>query len=140
MQIKFFPKDTLFDSENTEPKDEGGDVGKELSDLSKQRNDLYLRVKSFFKQLKNVKDIASYLKIKQMEKFTGDKEGLYEMRIPKQAQGGVVRIYFCFSETEENTIILLDLELKHKKKPMRLDAAYKKMLWYKALVQQGRTL
>jgi len=134
-----FPERTFFDPE-TEPKDLVGDVGKELSDLSKQRNDLFLRVKSFLEKLKKEKDITNYLKIQQMEKFTGDKEGLYEMRIPKQARGGVVRIYFCFSETEENTIILLDLELKHKKKPMRLDVAHTKMLRYKELVQQGKML
>lgn len=135
-----FPYSTFFDPEETEPKNLIGDVGKELSDLSKQRIDLYLRVKSFLEKLKKEKDITNYLKIQQMEKFSGDKEGLYEMRIPKQAQGGVVRIYFCFSETEESTIILLDLELKHKKKPMRLDAAYNKMLRYKELVQQGEML
>lgn len=140
MKFITYPYSTPFDPDETEPKNLVGDVEKELSDLSKQRNDLYLRVKSFLGKLKKVKDITNYLKNQQIEKFSGDKEGLYEMRIPKQARGGVVRIYFCFSVTEENTIILLDLELKHKKKPMRLDVAHTKMLRYKELVQQGKML
>ena len=44
MEFKFFPNIRTYDPENTEPKDEAGDVGKELEDLSKRRPDLYLRV------------------------------------------------------------------------------------------------
>ena len=72
-----------------------------------------------------------------MKKFSGDKTGLYEMRIPPEAHGGVFRIYFCFSETEEKTLILLSAELKHEKEAARSDAAYAKMKLYKDLVKKG---
>ena len=39
-------------------------------------------------------------------------DGLYELRVPKRAKGGVVRIYFMFSPWEEEALILLDAELK----------------------------
>lgn len=117
--------------------DLAGDVGKELKGLSKRRPDLYLRVKSFLMALLNVVDILPYLKNEQIYKFQKDKEGLYEMRIPKQAHAGVFRIYFCFSITELQTLILLCAELKHKKEPMKLGNAVEKLKQYKELVKQG---
>ena len=72
-----------------------------------------------------------------MKKFSGKYEGLYEMRIPPEAQGGVFRIYFCISETEEKKLILLSAELKHEKNPARIEAAYDKMRFYKKLVKKG---
>ena len=59
------------------------------------------------------------------------------MRIPKQARGGVFRIYFCMSLRKLNTLILLCAELKHKTKPMKLETAMQKMKQYKELVKQG---
>ena len=47
MKLKFFPSTQFFDPDKSEPKDEIGDVGKEVKNLSKHRPDLYLRVKSF---------------------------------------------------------------------------------------------
>ena len=76
-------------------------------------------------------DIAPYLQNKQIFKFPQKYDGLYEMRIPKQEKGGVFRIYFCFSKTDLQTLILLCAELKHKKKPMKLDSALKKLKQYK---------
>ena len=59
------------------------------------------------------------------------------MRIPKQAGGGVFRIYFCFAELLKNTLILLCAELKHKTKPMKLNNAEDKFKQYKEMVKQG---
>ena len=100
MKLKFFPDTEFFDPQKAKFEDLAGDVGKELKGLSKRRPDLYLRVKSFLMALLNVVDILPYLKNEQIYKFQKDKEGLYEMRIPKQAHAGVFRIYFCFSITE----------------------------------------
>lgn len=108
-----------------------------MKNLSKRRTDLYLRVKTFLMAMLNVEDISPYLINEQIYKFSKDKEGLYEMCIPKQARGGVFRIYFCFSITEARTFILLCAELKHKTEPMKLDKAVEKLKQYKELVKQG---
>lgn len=137
MKFKFFPDAAFFDPQKARFEDLAGDVGKELKILSKRRPDLFLRVKTFLKSLLNVVDIFPYLKNEQIYKFSKDKEGLYEMRIPKQAQGGVFRIYFCFSLIEIQTLILLCAELKHKKEPMKLGNAVEKLKQYRELVKQG---
>ena len=120
-----------------EPKDEIGDVGKEIKDLSRHRPDLYLRVKSFLKVLSTVMDLSPFLQNEQIYKFPKEYDGLYEMRIPKQAKGGVFRIYFCMAINEISTLILLCAELKHKKEPMKLGTAFAKLKQYRELVKQG---
>jgi hypothetical protein len=54
-------------------------------------------------------------------------DGLYEMRIPKSKRGGVVRIYFCYSESNRQELILLDSELKHETAPSKLKIARKRL-------------
>ena len=54
MRFKFFPNVQPFDPSKSNPKDEVGDVGKEIKELSKHRSDLFLRVKSFLNVLSNV--------------------------------------------------------------------------------------
>ena len=131
MDLIFFPDTHPFDPDKSEAKDEGGDVGKEIKGLSKYRQDLYLLVKSFLKALKKVTDITPYLQNKQIYRFTQKYDGLYEMRIPKQRKGGVFRIYFCFSKTNRQKLILLCAELKHETKPMKLDNALIKLKQYR---------
>lgn len=137
MKLIFFPDPSTFDPQKMEFKDAAGDVGKEIETLSKRRPDLYLRVKSFLLNLLTVTDLLPFLKNGQIYKFPADKDGLYEMRIPKQAHGGVFRIYFCRSITELQMLILLCAELKHKKEPMKLSNATEKMKQYRELVEKG---
>jgi hypothetical protein len=56
---------------------------------------------------------------------------------PKQARGGVFRIYFCMALNELNMLILLCAELKHKTEPMKLATAFAKLKQYKEFVKQG---
>ena len=137
MKFKFFPNVQFFEADKSEPKDEVGDVGKEIKDLSRHRPDLYLRVKSFLKVLSAVMDLSPFLLNEQIYKFPKEYDGLYEMRIPKQAKGGVFRIYFCTAINEISTLILLCAELKHKKEPMKLGTAFTKLKQYRELVKQG---
>ena len=87
MRFKFFPNVQFFDFDHSKPEDEVGDVGKEIKDLSKHRPDLYLRVKSFLKVLSSAVDLMPFLQNEQIYRFPKEYEGLYEMRIPKQARG-----------------------------------------------------
>lgn len=137
MKFKFFPNVQFFKADKSEPKDEVGDVGKEIKNLSRHRPDLYLRVKSFLKVLSAVMDLSPFLLNEQIYKFPKEYDGLYEMRIPKQAKGGVFRIYFCMAINEISTLILLCAELKHKKEPMKLGTAFTKLKQYRELVKQG---
>jgi hypothetical protein len=137
MRFKFFPNVQFFDPGKSSPKDEMGDVGKEIKELSKHRPDLFLRVKCFLNVLSNVLDLKPFLQNEQIYKFPKEYDGLYEMRIPKQARGGVFRIYFCMAMFELNTLILLCAELKHKKEPMKLSTAFAKLKQYRELVKQG---
>ena len=111
-----------------------------FSQILKHRPDLYLRVRSFLLTLKRVLDITPYLQNNQIYRFPKEYDGLYEMRIPKQARGGVFRIYFCMSLRELRTLILLCAELKHKKEPMKLTTAFSKLKQYRELVRQGAML
>lgn len=137
MKLNFFPNVQFFEADKSEPKDEVGDVGKEIKDLSRHRPDLYLRVKSFLKVLSAVMDLSPFLLNEQIYKFPKEYDDLYEMRIPKQAKGGVFRIYFCMAINEISTLILLCAELKHKKEPMKLGTAFTKLKQYRELVKQG---
>ncbi len=96
MKFKFFPNVQPFDPSKSNPKDEVGDVGKEIKELSKHRPDLFLRVKSFLNVLSNVLDLKLFLRNEQIYKFPKEYEGLYEMRIPKQARGGVLEFIFVW--------------------------------------------
>ena len=126
MEFIFFLEPQSFDPRKGEFIDEAGDVGKEIKDLSRHHCELYLRVKTFLKALLKVNDITPYLRNEQIYKFPKEYDELYEMRIPKQARGGVFRIYYCKSLNKLNTLILLCTELKHKKKPTKLKAAKEK--------------
>jgi len=46
---------------------------------------------------------------------------LYEMRIPPERSGGVVRIYFIQCKGDDQRILLLDGEIKHKKASAIMD-------------------
>lgn len=131
MDLIFFPDTHPFDPDKSEAKDEDGDVGKEIKKLSKHTRDLYSRVRRFLKTLKKMTDIKPYLQSEQISKITQKYDGLYEMRIPKQRKGGVFRIYFCFSKTNRQKLILLCAELKHDTKPMKLDNALIKLKQYR---------
>ena len=139
MHLRFYPglEDADLDSEYDAAK---GNVGKELKDLSKRYKDVYLKVKAFFRKLKDTKDLDEYKKAEEIFQFPGT--DLFEMRIPKQRRGGVFRIYFCFSLEDGKTedLILLDAEFKHKKEPMRLNAAKAKLKeYYKSFGKEART-
>ena len=107
-----------------------GAVGKAIKDLSRHHQEIFFRVKSFFEKLEKVANLQEYIKVGEIYQFPGS--DLYEMRIPKQRRGGVFRIYFCFSLEKDGNrdLILLDAELKHKKKPMRLENAKSKLKEY----------
>ena len=137
MEFVFFPDPQSYDPQRGEFKDQAGDVGKEIKDLSKYHRDLYLHVKTFLKKLLTVNDITRHLQNEQIYKFPKEYEDLFEMRIPKKARGGVFRIYFCKSLRKLNTLILLCAELKHKTKPMKLGTAMENLKQYKKLVEQG---
>lgn len=137
MNLIPFPSKQPFDPFKSEPENQVGEVGKEIKKLKRYPR-LYLPVKTFLKKLKQTEDISPFLRSKHMKKLSGNNTGLYEIRIPPEAQGGVFRIYFCFSETEEKTLILLSAELKHEKEPARIEAAYNKMKLYKELVKEGK--
>ena len=94
MKLIFFPNSQPLDPDKSDPENEVGDVGKEIKKL-KRNVRLFSRVNEFLKKLQKNKDITSFLLSQQMKKFSGKYEGLYEKRIPPEAQGGVFRIYFC---------------------------------------------
>lgn len=95
-------------------------------DLVKHK-DLPLLVELFFMKLEAMKDPGDLFISGQLAFL---REGLCEMRIPKQRRGGVVRIYFCFSRVEKATIVILDAELKHEKSPSRMETALVRMTKY----------
>lgn len=135
MVFKFFPDPNPHPSE-ADYDSETGDAGRELKKLAKKDRQLYLTVKTFLNKVKQTNDLTPFLQAEQIYRFPGDKNELYEMRIPKQRRGGVFRIYFCKSmeDNEKNTLILLCAELKHKPEPMKLDNATELLKKYKETI------
>ncbi|ACR80643.1 hypothetical protein [Kosmotoga olearia] len=82
-----------------------------LNDLKKKRPALHKKVDLQIKKLMRANIFIFNEMIKNKNIYPlGD--GLYELRVPKRAKGGVVRLYFMFSPWEEEALILLDAELK----------------------------
>lgn len=93
----------------------------------KKRPELMLRVETFLARLKQLKSLVP---LEQTEDIAPLGGGLLEMRIPKTLRGGVVRIYFCYAAGDEQTIILLEAELKNERAPNKVDVARKRMRFY----------
>jgi putative component of toxin-antitoxin plasmid stabilization module len=96
-----------------------------LNELKNKHPDLHKKVDFEFKKIIKGK----YFIFKEMINngvITNLGKGLYELRVPKRAKGGVVRIYFMFNPMERETLILLDAELK-KQKAASTETALKRM-------------
>jgi putative component of toxin-antitoxin plasmid stabilization module len=119
LRLEYYPEDA-------EPNCEGY-VKEFLRKDLKKRRDLRSRVESFFAKLETMKDLGPLFRSGQLASL-GD--GLYEMRIPPVAHGGVVRIYYCECPNDSLRMMLLDAELKHEKAASRHDAARKRMVRY----------
>ena len=106
MKIIFYPEGLRKDKNYPE---------KTLSSLKKEHSDLYSKVHLVLQKIRNGdRRTLSDLGKQKIYKPLG--EGIFEFRIPPRAKGGVVRVYFTFSRTEKDTIIILDIECKKKKK------------------------
>lgn len=136
MQFVFYPDSIEHEAVFPLSRIPNGVIAKELEGLSKKQQELFSLVEDFLEKLEKVKDLSSYYETKRFENLG---EGLYEMRIPKQRRGGVFRIYFCYQNLDGNSdvLVLLDAEVKHKRKPQRMDIARDKLNEYKDLIKQG---
>lgn len=136
MRFVFYPD--LIEHEAVFPLNRipNGVIAKELQYLLEKQIKLYVIVKEFLIELEKVTDLSIYYKSERLRDL-GD--GLHEMRIPKKRRGGVFRLYFCYHnlDVKSDVLILLDAELKHKKKPQRMDIARDKLKEYKDLIRQG---
>lgn len=94
----------------------------------KKRHDLMLRVETFLKKVRTLAELSALENSGEVEAL-GD--GLFEMKIPKTASGGVVRLYFCYAESDAGTIVLLEFELKHNKEAMRISEARRRRNEYR---------
>lgn len=106
MKFEWFPEE--LDSQAT------ATVKKFLSKGLKKHSDLRAKVKAFMQKVEETEDLQKFFDAETIAPLHGNKKGLYEMRIPPERRGGVVRIYFCFSVDSRDTLVLLDAELKKK--------------------------
>lgn len=106
MKIIFYPEDLHKGKNHPE---------KALSLLKKNHPDLYSRVHLILKKVK-YGDYRTLDDLGKQKIYKPLKDGISEFRIPPRAKGGVVRVYFTFSKVERNTIIVLDVEYKKRKK------------------------
>lgn len=107
MKLEWFPEE--IDPEVT------GAVKKFLEKGLKKEKVLQAQVKAFLNKLNDLQDLQPLFNSEELAPLPKEKKGLYEMRIPPQRRGGVVRIYFCLALGKEDTLVLLDAELKKKK-------------------------
>lgn len=75
------------------------------------------KFKSIKNKLENSTDMTIFNQLRKIGHIEHLEDGLWEFRIPPKKKGGVLRIYFCFSKNERQKIVLLDGELKKRKKP-----------------------
>jgi len=106
LKIKYFPE---------EQDENRSSVKKYIESLEKKHKKIYDLTQIDLRTIEQngVKAINDFKK-QGICKSLGD--GLYELRIPKNARGGVLRIYFQFHHFQKDTIIILDAEFKKKKK------------------------
>lgn len=71
-----------------------------------------LLVTEFLKKLERTESLDPYLKTQEIKYLPH--LGYFEMRIPPQQRGGVVRIYFVRAWKDPNSLVLLDAELKKR--------------------------
>jgi hypothetical protein len=79
----------------------------------KRHNNLRLAVINFLTEVEEAESLDPFYATEEIRYLSHD--GFFEMRIPPQQRGGVVRIYFIKSKTDTNTLVLLDAELKKDK-------------------------
>ncbi|WP_218111549.1 hypothetical protein [Atribacter laminatus] len=122
MKIVFFPSEIRPNSRKY--------VEDKLSNISKK----YPKFISLFEEIiHNLgKDYGrEQFKIYQkIETITNLGDGLWELRCPKQSKSAVLRVYFAFSNLENNKIVLLDCEVKTDRKAKTRNAK-KRLIEYR---------
>ena len=103
---------------------ESGFLRKFLHKDLKNHNDLRLLVIDFLKKIREADSLKPFLDAETISYLS---EGYFEMRIPPQRKGGVVRIYFIRIKNKKDTLFLIDAELK-KKKPSNIKNRVKSRL------------
>ncbi|MEI8095807.1 MAG: hypothetical protein WCG80_16480 [Spirochaetales bacterium] len=107
----------------------GGYVGEFLNKSTRRRPDLVACVEAFLSKLSLMDRVDTLFDSQQLASLGQD---LVEMRIPKQRQGGVARVYFCWSPRVKNCAVLLAGEIKHGKAPEMLGVAQARLREYQA--------
>ena len=74
---------------------------------------LKTKVLLFLKKVEEADSLRPFLVAETISYLYGD--GYYEMRIPPTQRGGVVRIYFIRVKDNNDTLLLIDAELKKGK-------------------------
>lgn len=93
-----------------------------------KRRDLKLLVQKFLEKVEESSSLQPFLNSSLISALQfvpvnngREKTRLYEMRIPPERSGGVVRIYFIQCKGDDQWILLLDGEIKHKKASAIMD-------------------
>jgi len=93
--------------------------------------------KSIKNKLENSTDMTKFDQLRKLGYIERLKDELWEFRIPPKKKGGVLRIYFCFSKIERQKIVLLDGELK-KRKRANTTTAMKRLKAYREWEKTSR--
>lgn len=148
MHYIFYPKTTIHKNKSElkngesyiEYKDEGGYVGNEISDLLKKNKTrwVYLRVVDLLDKLalEENEGLKHYFSNEILKNI---RNGITEIRVPKQDKKGVFRIYYCSSELqcEKGASILLESEYKEGD-AKKIQTAIDRRTEYKATVERRK--
>lgn len=109
MIIEYYPRDYLSSR-----------VHRFLHKELKERPDLRLLTEEFVEKVKESDSLSVFVKIGWIKPLglvpcdSGkSKTRLYEIRVPPERRGGVVRIFFIINKSDPQRILLLDAEIKH---------------------------
>lgn len=86
-------------------------VSEYIDSLKREQPEIYGKVQIVLAKVKD-NGIKAIEDLKRQKICTSLGKGIYEFRIPPQAKGGVLRIYFVFHTSKKDTIVILDAEFK----------------------------
>lgn len=112
VQVQWFPERVVGKR--------GGYVGDFLDKSGRRYPELVAGVNSFLSKIVLMDALDTLFATQQLASLG---QNLIEMRIPKRRQGGVARVYFCWSPKGKNCAVLLAGEIKHRKAPEMLGVA-----------------
>ncbi len=113
-------------------------ISKVLNKLRRKQARIWSLFYSMIESITEAEDLKQFEDQEIVTRLTGRQVRLYELRIPKRAKGGVLRVYFGYLDNKKrNEIMLFTAEFKKRGKANK-DAIDKAESLYREIHNEGR--